>query len=141
MRAGTRQLSNSRKHFRGRVTWATTTLALPLPARPRMRAMPAYQTGCVFEERDVSKGLPAQFDVITTFDVVHDAVDPLKLLQSVRRALRPGGVYVCLDINCSDKLEENANPLGAMFHGVSVFLLHDHLTGEPWRRTGDARFS
>jgi SAM-dependent methyltransferase len=74
-----------------------------------------------FEERDVSKGLPAQFDVITTFDVVHDAVDPLQLLQSIRRALRPGGVYVCLDINCSDKLEENANPLGAMFHGVSVF--------------------
>ena len=30
-------------------------------------------------------------------------------------------IYVCLDINCSDKLEENANPLGAMFHGVSVF--------------------
>ena len=74
-----------------------------------------------FEERDVSKGLPEQFDVITTFDVVHDAVDPLQLLQSIHRALRPGGVYVCLDINCSDKLEENANPLGAMFHGVSVF--------------------
>src|SRR5205807_4502979 len=74
-----------------------------------------------FEERDVSKGLPGQFDVITTFDVVHDAVDPLQLLQSIRRALRPGGLYVCLDINCSDKLEENVNPLGAMFHGVSVF--------------------
>jgi len=74
-----------------------------------------------FEERDVSKGLPAQFDVITTFDVVHDAVDPLQLLQSIRRALRPEGVYVCLDTNCSDRLEENANPLGAMFHGVSVF--------------------
>jgi SAM-dependent methyltransferase len=74
-----------------------------------------------FEECDVSKGLPVQFDVIATFDVVHDAVDPLRLLQSIRRALRPGGVYVCLDINCSDKLEENANPLGAMFHGVSVF--------------------
>ena len=74
-----------------------------------------------FEERDVSKGLPAEFDVITTFDVVHDAVDPLQLLQSIRRALRPEGVYVCLDTNCSDKLEENANPLGAMFHGVSVF--------------------
>jgi SAM-dependent methyltransferase len=74
-----------------------------------------------FEERDVSEGLPAEFDVITTFDVVHDAVDPLQLLRSVRRALRPGGIYVCLDINCSDKLEENAHPLGAMFHGVSVF--------------------
>src|ERR1044071_2947588 len=40
-----------------------------------------------FEERDVSKGLPAEFDVIATFDVVHDAVDPLQLLQSIRRAL------------------------------------------------------
>ena len=73
-----------------------------------------------FEERDVSKGLPTEVDVVTTFDVVHDAVDPLGLLTSIRRALRPNGIYVCLDINCSDKLEENAGPLGAMFHGFSV---------------------
>jgi SAM-dependent methyltransferase len=73
-----------------------------------------------FEERDVSNGLPREFDVITTFDVVHDAVDPLGLLRSIRRALRARGVYVCLDINCSDKLEENVHPLGAMFHGFSV---------------------
>jgi hypothetical protein len=34
--------------------------------------------------------------------VVHDAVDPLGLLRSVRDALRPGGSYLCLEINCSD---------------------------------------
>lgn len=73
-----------------------------------------------FEERDVAKGVPAQFDVMTTFDVVHDAVDPLALLRAIRGALRPSGVYICLDINCSDKLEQNSNPLGAMFHGFSV---------------------
>lgn len=73
-----------------------------------------------FQEADVSKGLPSQFDIITTFDVVHDAIDPIGLLRAIRRALRPDGVYVCLDINCSDKLEENAGPLGAMFHGVSI---------------------
>jgi hypothetical protein len=27
---------------------------------------------------------------------------------------------VCLDVNCSDKLEENIGPFGAMFHGFSV---------------------
>jgi hypothetical protein len=64
--------------------------------------------------------LPTLFDVITTFDVVHDAVDPLGLLRSIRRALPNDGIYVCLDINCSDKLEENAGPLGALFHGASV---------------------
>src|SRR6266576_3517826 len=29
-----------------------------------------------FEARDCAQGLPATYDVITTFDVIHDAVDP-----------------------------------------------------------------
>ena len=73
-----------------------------------------------FEARDVSTGLPERYDVITTFDVVHDAVDPQGLLRTIRDSLKPDGVYLCLDINCSDQLEENAGPLGAFFHGASV---------------------
>jgi SAM-dependent methyltransferase len=73
-----------------------------------------------FAQRDVSKGLPEQYDVITTFDVVHDAVDPIGLLRTIRQGLRGNGVYVCLDINCSEKLEENRGPLGALFYGFSV---------------------
>jgi hypothetical protein len=65
----------------------------PTVARATANAQEAGVSDRVrFEERDVSKGLPAQFDVITTFDVVHDAVDPLQLLQSIRRALRSGGI-------------------------------------------------
>lgn len=73
-----------------------------------------------FVEADVSKGLPDTYDLITTFDVIHDAADPQGLLTTIRKALRTGGSYLCLDINCSDKLEENMGPLGAMFHGFSV---------------------
>lgn len=73
-----------------------------------------------FEVLDAAKGIPEQHDVIFTFDVVHDAVDPVGMLRSIRQALRPDGVYACLDINCSDKLEENAGPLGALFHGFSL---------------------
>ena len=73
-----------------------------------------------FKQWDGSKGFPENFDIITTFDVVHDAVDPLGLIRSIRRALNPGGRYVCLDVNCSDKLEENAGPLGTMFQSVSI---------------------
>ena len=73
-----------------------------------------------FAQLDVSQGIPEQYDVITTFDVVHDAVDPVGLLRTIRRSLRADGVYVCLDINCSDKLQENQGPLGAMFYGFSV---------------------
>lgn len=73
-----------------------------------------------FRQLDASKGLPEQYDLVTTFDVVHDAANPLGLLRAIRQALPADGVYVCLDINCSHKLEENAGALGALFHGFSV---------------------
>ena len=73
-----------------------------------------------FEHRDVSAGLPEQYDVITTFDVVHDAIDPRGLLRAIRQALHQDGRYVCLDINCAEHLEGNAGPLGSLFYGVSV---------------------
>jgi SAM-dependent methyltransferase len=73
-----------------------------------------------YEVRDAARDLPRRFDVITTFDVIHDAVDPVAVLRSIYRALKPDGVYVCLDAHCSDKLEENTGPIGSMFHGISI---------------------
>ena len=73
-----------------------------------------------YEVRDAVSDLPGRFDVITTFDVIHDAADPVAVLRSIFRALKPDGIYVCLDVNCSDKLEENTGPLGSMFHGISI---------------------
>ncbi len=73
-----------------------------------------------FECRDAAGGLPERYDVITTFDVIHDAVDPLGMLKAIRTGLADDGVYLCLDINCSEHLEENAGPLGAMFLSFSV---------------------
>ena len=73
-----------------------------------------------FRQLDVVESLPEQYDLITTFDVVHDAANPRGLLRAIRQGLKPDGTYLLLEINCSDKLEENAGPLGAMFHGISV---------------------
>jgi hypothetical protein len=52
--------------------------------------------------------------------VVHDAVDPLGLLRSIRDALRPGGRYLCLDINCSDQATANVGPIATLLYGFSV---------------------
>jgi 2-polyprenyl-3-methyl-5-hydroxy-6-metoxy-1,4-benzoquinol methylase len=73
-----------------------------------------------FEVRDASKGLSGPFDVVTTFDVIHDAIDPKGLLRAIREALADDGVYVCLDINCSEHVEDNAGPLGTTMYGFSV---------------------
>src|SRR6266516_5847092 len=73
-----------------------------------------------FVHRDVSQGLPEQYDLITTFDVVHDAVNPRGLLQAIREGLQPNGHYVCVEFNASDKLEKNAGLIGSLFYGGSV---------------------
>ena len=73
-----------------------------------------------FQHLDATRGVPAQYDLITTFDVIHDAGDPLAMARTIRQALKPDGTYLCVEINCSDKLEENAGPLGALFHGISL---------------------
>jgi len=73
-----------------------------------------------FVELDAAQGLGSTFDLVTTFDVIHDAADPRGLLRSIRQALEPKGTYLCLDINCSPRLDQNVGPLGSLFYGFSV---------------------
>ena len=41
-------------------------------------------------------------NVVSTFDVVPDAVDPAGLLKSIRQSLKDDGVHVCPEINASE---------------------------------------
>jgi hypothetical protein len=84
---------------------------------------------------DAAGGLPGRYDVITTFDVVHDAVDPRGMLRAICQALEPNGSYLCLEINCAEKPEDNRGPIGAPFQGCSVLLCRRWLTtAKAWGR-------
>jgi SAM-dependent methyltransferase len=74
-----------------------------------------------FEIADAAAGgLPGRFDVITTFDVVHDAAEPLRLVRAIREALAPYGAYLLLEINSADDPADNVGPLATAFYGVSL---------------------
>ena len=73
-----------------------------------------------FELLDAADGLPERYDLISTFDVVHDAIDPVGLLRAIRRALEPDGSYLMLEMRCADDPSENAGPLGTLLYGISV---------------------
>jgi SAM-dependent methyltransferase len=63
---------------------------------------------------------PAQFDFITTFDAVHDQARPDLMLAGIADALRPGGIYLCVDVTGSSILAENLDhPLGPFIYTVS----------------------
>jgi SAM-dependent methyltransferase len=69
---------------------------------------------------DGSEGLPERYDVISTFDVIHDSADPLGLLAGVRGAIKEDGIYLCLEIASEERLEDNAGPMAALKFGFSV---------------------
>lgn len=73
-----------------------------------------------FDVVDCTK-LPAnQFDFIGTFDVIHDSVDPVGLLKSIRNALKADGAYLMVEVNVSNRPEDNINPMGRMMYSAST---------------------
>ncbi len=73
-----------------------------------------------FEVADGSQGLPERYDVVSTFDVVHDAVDPAGLVAGIRRSLADEGSYLWLEMNCADDPADNVGPIATMLYGFSV---------------------
>ena len=62
----------------------------------------------------------AQFDLIFTFDAVHDQAHPATVLGHIRRLLRPGGVYLMQDIDAATEVADNLeHPMGPFLYTIS----------------------
>ncbi|MGH7393244.1 MAG: class I SAM-dependent methyltransferase [Candidatus Rokuibacteriota bacterium] len=91
-------------------------------ARARGEAQAMGLANARFEVCDVTR-LPAAptFDLITSFDSIHDQRDPAAVLRSAANALAPDGVYLAVEPRASSNLEENiSNPFAPWIYGVSV---------------------
>lgn len=62
-----------------------------------------------------------RYDLITTFDAVHDQKHPQQLIRSIHAALKPGGTYLMQDIAGSAHLENNLDmPMATYLYTVSA---------------------
>jgi ubiquinone/menaquinone biosynthesis C-methylase UbiE len=60
------------------------------------------------------------FDLVTTFDAVHDQARPLNVLKGIHRTLKPDGVYLMQDIKGSSHVHKNIDhPMGTLLYTVS----------------------
>jgi len=56
---------------------------------------------------------PGMYDLITTFDAVHDQARPLEVLKGIHRALKADGWYLMQDIRGSSHVHDNiGHPIG-----------------------------
>ena len=64
-----------------------------------------------------------KFDFVYAHDVVHDMTKPREFLKEVKKVLSPEGVFVIVDVKCSDSLKENINDeSAALSYGYSCLL-------------------
>ena len=74
-------------------------------------------TNIRFEVRDAAKlDDERRFDVVFTFDAIHDQIDPQAMLSGIHRALKSDGLLLAQDIRSSSHLEKNLD------HPVAPFL-------------------
>jgi 2-polyprenyl-3-methyl-5-hydroxy-6-metoxy-1,4-benzoquinol methylase len=64
---------------------------------------------------------PGEYDLVTTFDAVHDQARPLDVLKGIHRALKPDGWYLMQDIRGSSHVHKNiGHPIGTFLYAIST---------------------
>src|SRR3712207_4306063 len=90
-------------------------------ARARAEAQEHGITNARFEVKDAAKlDEETRYDLITTFDAVHDQADPAAVLKGIAEALREDGAYLMQDIAGSSHHHNNLeHPIGPFLYTIS----------------------
>src|SRR3954454_5781858 len=62
------------------------------------------------------------YDLVTSFDCLHDMGDPEGVARRVREALAPGGSWMIVEPAAGDTVQENLNPVGRAYYAFSTML-------------------
>jgi 2-polyprenyl-3-methyl-5-hydroxy-6-metoxy-1,4-benzoquinol methylase len=62
------------------------------------------------------------YDLVATFDALHDMGDPLGAAHHIRQALHPDGTWMIVEPAAGQSVSENLNPVGRVYYSFSAFL-------------------
>jgi len=62
------------------------------------------------------------YDLVCLFDALHDMGDPVGAARRIRQALAPDGTLLIVEPNAGDALEQNLNPVGRTYYGLSTVI-------------------
>jgi SAM-dependent methyltransferase len=62
------------------------------------------------------------YDLVTTFDALHDMGDPVGAARHVRETIADDGTWMIVEPMAGDRVEDNLNPVGRAYYGFSTFL-------------------
>ena len=62
------------------------------------------------------------YDLVTMFDCLHDMGDPVGAARHVHSTMKPDGVWMIVEPNAGDRVEDNLNPIGRAYYAFSTLL-------------------
>jgi 2-polyprenyl-3-methyl-5-hydroxy-6-metoxy-1,4-benzoquinol methylase len=62
------------------------------------------------------------YDLVTSFDCLHDMGDPLGAARHIRDQLAPDGTWMVVEPAAGNSVAENLNPVGRVYYSFSTFL-------------------
>lgn len=62
------------------------------------------------------------YDLVTTFDALHDMGDPVGAARHVRSAIADDGTWMVVEPMAGDSVHDNLNPVGRVYYGFSTLL-------------------
>ena len=70
-----------------------------------------------------AKDFPGEnYDLITTFDSLHDMGDPVGAAVHVKNSLAKDGTWMIVEPFANDKTEDNHNPIGRIYYSASTLV-------------------
>jgi ubiquinone/menaquinone biosynthesis C-methylase UbiE len=75
------------------------------------------------------------YDLVATFDCLHDMGDPAGAARHIRQALDADGTWLIVEPLASDTLAGNLNPVGRVYYSFSTFLCVPNARSQPGGRT------
>lgn len=92
-------------------------------ARAREAAEEAgYLSNLRFEVAKAKEAPGGDFDLVCTFDCLHDMGDPVGAATHVREMLKPDGTFMIVEPMAGDTLSDNLNPVGRMYYSASTMI-------------------
>ena len=88
----------------------------------RARAGAAGLSNVRFEVATAKSYNSAPYDLVTTFDCLHDMGDPVGGAAHVLQSLKPDGTWLIVEPRAEDRIEDNLNPVGRLFYGASTMI-------------------
>ena len=91
----------------------------------------AAASSVTFEAADANAFSGGPFDLVTTFDCLHDMGDPVGTARHVREVIAEDGTWMIVEPAAGDHVEDNLNPIGRAYYGFSTLLCTPSSLAQP----------